>query len=55
MQDTSVDYTLESKEDFERDCTTRNVIQKHYPSDNGKFVENNFKQDYENKMQHLTF
>ena len=55
MQDTSGDSTLEANEAFERDCMTQNVVPKHYHADNGRFAENNFKQDCESKMQHLTF
>ena len=55
MQDTSGDSTLEAKESFERDCMTQNVLPKHYHDDNGRFAENNFKQDCESKMQYLTF
>ena len=50
MQDTSGDSTLEAKESFERDCMTQNVLPKHYHDDNGRFAENNFKQDCESKM-----
>ena len=55
MKDKSGDYTLEAKEAFERDCMTRNVVPKRYHADNGRFAENNLKQDCEIKMQHLTF
>ena len=43
MQDTMGDSTLESKNDFERDCMTRNVVLKHQHADNGQFAENSFK------------
>ena len=33
----------------------RNFVPKHYHDDNGQFAENNFKEDCERKMQHLTF
>ena len=49
------DSTLEAKEYFEHDFMTRNVLPKHYYDDNGLFLENTFKQDFESKMQHLTF
>ena len=55
MQDTSVNSILESKEAFEHYFMTQNVVPKHYHADNGRFVENNFKQDFEIKMQHLNF
>ena len=55
MQDTSGDSTLEAKEAFERDCMTQNVVLKHYHADNGRFSENNFKQDCESKIQYLNF
>ena len=55
MQDTPGGSTLEAKEAFEHDLMTRNVVPKHYHADNGKFVENTFNQDFEIKMQHLTF
>ena len=55
MQDTSGDSTLEAKEAFGLHYMTRNVLPKHHHANNGQFVENNFKQDCERKMQHLTF
>ena len=55
MKDTPGDSTLETKEAFERDHTTLNVLPKHYHTNNGRFSENNFKQDRERKMQHLNF
>ena len=53
MSDTSGDSTLEAREDFECDCMTRNVLPKHYHTDNGRFAENNFKQDCERKCNVL--
>ena len=41
MQYATGESTLEAKNDFERDCMTRNVVPKQYHADNGKFAENN--------------
>ena len=40
MQYTSSNSTIESKESFERDCMTQNVVPKNYYADNGGFAEN---------------
>ena len=55
MQDATGDSTLESKNAFEQDCMTQNVVPKHYHTDNGRFAENSFKEDCVSKMQNLTF
>ena len=55
MQDATGDLTLEVKNAFEQDCMTRNVVPKRYHADNGRFVENSFKEDCVRKMQNLTF
>ena len=55
MQDATGDSTLEAKNAFELDCMTKNVVQKHYHADNGRFAENSFKEDCVRKMKNLTF
>ena len=55
IQDATGESTLEAKNDFERDCMTRNVVPKHYHADNGQFAENSFREDCVRKMQNLTF
>ena len=55
MQDASGESTLESKNAFERNCMLSCVNPKGYHTDNGRYVENTFKQDCVNKGQHLTF
>ena len=38
MQDATGESTLESKNAFERDCMTRNVVPKHYHVDMDKLI-----------------
>ena len=55
MQDTSGDSTLEAKNAFERDVMTRGVSIHGYHADNRRFEEHTFKEDFNNKLQRLTF
>ena len=53
MQDTLGNYTLESKEAFERDCMNLYILPKKYHADTGQFTENTFKQYYDEKYNIL--
>ena len=55
MQDVSDDSTLEAKNAFERDAMTRDASIHGYHADTGRFTEHTFKEDCNNKLQHLTF
>ena len=45
MQNATGDETLEAKESFEDDCSSRGIEPKHYHADNGRFAEQTFTDD----------
>jgi hypothetical protein len=47
--------TLEAKQEFERHAQTYNVTIRQHHADNGRFAEAVWKQDVQDKNQHLTF
>ena len=55
MQDSSDDSTLEAKNAFERDAMSRRVSVGSYHADNGRCAKHTFKDDFNNKLQQLTF
>jgi hypothetical protein len=55
MQDSSSDETIKAKRAFEQFAADHGVKIAHYHCDNGRFMDNAFKQACESTQQRLTF